>query len=40
MSDEPCNCGCATRPTPTEECTCGCQRSGERTDRRPTEATS
>ena len=25
MSDEPCNCGCATKPEDrTDECTCGC----------------
>lgn len=40
MSDEPCNCGCATRPTPTEECACGCECCGESTDRNPAEATS
>ena len=40
MSDEPCNCGCATRSTPNEECTCGCKCCGESTDSRTTEATS
>ncbi|HET7487862.1 MAG TPA: hypothetical protein VFJ85_08030 [Acidimicrobiales bacterium] len=40
MSDEPCNCGCATRPTPTEECTCGCECCGDNVDSRPTEAAS
>ena len=40
MSDEPCGCGCANRPTPTEECTCGCQCCGESTERHPAEATN
>lgn len=40
MSDEPCGCGCATRPTTTDECSCGCECCGESTDGTPTEPAS
>ena len=40
MSDDPCNCGCATRPTPSQGCNCGCQCCGDSPDRQPDDATS
>jgi len=35
MSDDPCNCGCATRAQSTEttdDCACGCECCGEKSE--------
>ena len=35
MSNEPCNCGCATKAQATEtteDCTCGCECCGEKSE--------